>query len=213
MFSSRRLGLFDSIPCPEKSTCTRNPCLFSHQEGLADPTAIHIPVVATTARSTSSQSGSGTPAKSILKSKPRLSSDVSVPAKRMFSSTSSLSSESPGTPLAIQQASPTSEPPRKIQRLDGYKRAQLVTASASQPVCLSSPHLLSLSLLNSLVIHTVPQNVYLLLIHFLPKRLESRLFVLILRRARYLFLFGRPVSKAFTMPSCTSLVIHYPGFH
>ena len=187
MFPSRRLGLFDSIPCPDKSTCTRNPCLFSHQQGVTDPTAIHIPLISTS--KSSFPSATGFPAKSILKSKPN--SDVSVPAKRTLSSSPSIS-ESPATRLSVQQASPTSEPPRKIQRLDGYKKAQPVTASSVQPVCLSSPSLPILFLSNPLVI-TVPVSAYLSLIHLLITRLENRFSVLILQQAESLFQSDKPV--------------------
>ncbi|KAF8525311.1 ribonuclease H-like protein [Gautieria morchelliformis] len=117
MFSRR--GLFGSIPCPERTTCTRNPCLFSHQQGLADPSAVRVPA----ATPPKSILVAATPPKSILKSTPAASSDVSVPAKRALAA-------SPATPAARQQPTPTSEPPRKIQRL-AYKSAQ--PAASSQP--------------------------------------------------------------------------------
>lgn len=191
MFSSRRLGLFDSVPCPDTPSCMRNPCLFSHKQGLTDPTLVRVSTGGTSAAF--SIGNASPPTKSILKSNHQLNSHVSVPAKRVLSSSASSLSESPAPRLSVQQASPTSEPPRKIQRLDGYKKAQPIIASSSQPVCLSSLCPPSPLLPLDPLVVTVPARAYLSLIHFLTKRLESRLSALILQQVRSLFPCDRPV--------------------
>jgi hypothetical protein len=121
MFSAR-IGLFNNIPCPDISGCSRNPCLFSHERGLTRS----APIIGPLAVTSTSAPHAAMPAKSILKHAIASSSNVTVSTKRPITPTRADPSASPGI----------SEPPRKLQRLDTLRRA--VQPPSTSSVCLFS---------------------------------------------------------------------------
>lgn len=204
MFSSRRLGLFDTVPCPETSSCNRNPCPFSHHPGLQESLPVHIPTTVNVTNLPLSTTGPGSsqgPPKSILKSKPTI---VSVPAKRPMPSPSPISSESAVTRPSTQPSTSTSEPPRKLQRLDGTKRGLPLPATPSTSVCLSSLCPPS-PFLSDPPNHEILVNACHTLLPFHNIRLASRFSTSPRPSAKCLSQSGRQVSRLFSTPSCTSL--------
>ncbi|KAI0353634.1 ribonuclease H-like protein [Trametes cingulata] len=123
------LGLFQTLPCPEKPHCTRLNCIFSHS-----PDITHIPVtpvpVDVSQPTASSSTGPQRPVPSAASSSstPRpsssaaaaLAASTSIPAKRPISSPLRAAGPSNGTS--------TSEPPTKLQR----------TGTARRPVAVPS---------------------------------------------------------------------------
>ncbi|KAJ3970559.1 hypothetical protein EV361DRAFT_915324 [Lentinula raphanica] len=103
MFST--LGLFSNLQCPQKDSCTRSNCLFSHKDSsqLPPPPTLHIPVDESNVASSSSSS---TPIQA--------EQAKTVPAKRTVTS-------SP-TRTPIGRASTPVEPPRKLQKLDSSQK-------------------------------------------------------------------------------------------
>lgn len=131
MFTSRRLGLFDGITCPDITSCSRNPCLFSHKRELSGDGPIKDPPTLSTA---STSGSSGSPAiKPILKPILKLSHSSSssepsssIPAKRPM-----LASPLTASPIL----SPANEPPRKLLRVGRLKAVAVNFASSSKSVC------------------------------------------------------------------------------
>ncbi|KAM5540478.1 hypothetical protein V8D89_005936 [Ganoderma adspersum] len=118
MFSS--LGLFHTLPCPDKQHCNRPNCLFSHRPDLTQfpVTPVPIDVRAPSFESSSAESKHSTP-----KSKPtRTSSASSIPAKRSLSS--------PLRAPPPSNGNPTSEPPTKFQRTGTPQRPVAVPTRA-----------------------------------------------------------------------------------
>ncbi|KIK68048.1 hypothetical protein GYMLUDRAFT_36869 [Collybiopsis luxurians FD-317 M1] len=99
MFSP--LGLFKHLQCPERDSCTRPQCIFSHKHPseLPQPSTLAIPV-----------------------DEPKSQADQVkiVPAKRTVNSSSLPTSSSP---VSI------AEPPRKVQKLDSSQKRSAVQAS------------------------------------------------------------------------------------
>ncbi|PCH41072.1 hypothetical protein WOLCODRAFT_69616 [Wolfiporia cocos MD-104 SS10] len=108
MFST--VGLFESLPCPEKHNCRRVKCLFNHRPGAKEVHTLHIPVEQPAAPAppatapVASSSTSGTQRSQI----PAQKAASSVPAKRP------LSYAQVSSPNRTKEAS--NEPPRKLQR-------------------------------------------------------------------------------------------------
>ncbi|KAI0938065.1 hypothetical protein AcV7_003362 [Taiwanofungus camphoratus] len=125
MFSS--LGLFDNLPCPNRQNCSRVNCLFSHRPGLTEPPTAHIPVDV--------PKQSSAPVASTSKALPAQQTAASIPAKRPIS----LQSRAAGG----SNETPTSEPPRKLQKVGPVKRPiALPTATQTSngvPVIRVSP--------------------------------------------------------------------------
>ncbi|KAJ3799102.1 Rexo1 protein [Lentinula aff. detonsa] len=122
MFST--LGLFASLQCPQRDSCTRLNCIFSHKDSLdlPPPTTLHIPV---DEPKVSSSSSAGSPI-------PQVEQVKTVPAKRTVTS----------SPLRLpnSRVSTPTEPPRKLQKLDSsQKRATQAPASTGAPVLRVTP--------------------------------------------------------------------------
>ena len=140
MFSS--LGLFQTLPCPDKQHCNRPSCLFSHRPDLTQfpvtpvPVDIHPP----SSESTSAESKHSTP-----NSKPtRTSSASSIPAKRSLSSPLRASSTSNGNPA--------SEPPSKFQRTGTPQRPVAVPTRAQSSSV--RPHYVASSIQPPILVQT-----------------------------------------------------------
>ncbi|RDB22461.1 Exonuclease GOR [Hypsizygus marmoreus] len=99
MFSS--LGLFQTLACPEKDTCTRRPCVFSHRADLPAPLPLSIQVRDSTQPS---------------------SSKSTIPSKRAVPASPHRVGSAPPTP--------NGEPPRKLQKL-GVKQRPLPVLTSS----------------------------------------------------------------------------------
>lgn len=107
MFSS--LGLFQSLPCPYKSSCTRTKCLFSHKPETQAPSyIIAVPDNPTPQQSTSSN----------------------VPAKRALPALARPSGlSSPSTSSSV-------EPPRKLQKTGSSQKPTAVPSAVQVNVRL-----------------------------------------------------------------------------
>ena len=101
MFSS--LGLFQNLPCPERTTCTRPTCIFSHRTDLPPSPSLNIPVNEPKIASSSTQRGLS----------------AAIPAKRSVNA--SLPESGNGRPLG--------EPPRKLQKLSPQKALAVPSTS------------------------------------------------------------------------------------
>ncbi|TFK75814.1 hypothetical protein BDN72DRAFT_831251 [Pluteus cervinus] len=100
MFSS--LGLFQSLPCPYKSSCTRTKCLFSHKPETQSPSyIIAVPDNPTPQQSTSSN----------------------VPAKRALPALARPSG------LSSPSTSSSLEPPRKLQKIGSSQKPAAVSSA------------------------------------------------------------------------------------
>lgn len=110
MFSP--LGLFHSLPCPNKLQCRRKNCLFSHKSGVVEnPVSIPYDTPQPVASS------------SALASRP------SVPAKRPAAS-------SPTHALSSANAASSVQPQRKLQKVGtAQKPLALPTASRTPVSC------------------------------------------------------------------------------
>lgn len=123
MFSS--LGLFQTLPCPEKDHCDRPNCLFSHRPDLSQFPVTPVPVDVRRPSSESSPTGSKrSPAST------RSSPASCIPAKRSVSS--------PLRAIAPSNGNPTSEPPTKFQRTGTPQRPVAVPTRAQSASV--SPH-------------------------------------------------------------------------
>ncbi|TFK43452.1 ribonuclease H-like domain-containing protein [Crucibulum laeve] len=109
MFSSLRL--FQNVSCPEKQNCKRPHCIFSHRTDLPPPPPLNIPI----------EQPKPAPADPPKRSPVKPSNGVVVPAKRPISTTLSRG------PLS---AGPSSEPPRKLQKV-GSSTKPIAVPSAS----------------------------------------------------------------------------------
>ncbi|KAI0771596.1 ribonuclease H-like protein [Trametes elegans] len=119
------LGLFQTLPCPEKQHCARRNCLFSHRPDLTKIPVTPVPVdVPKPAPSTSAVAPRPPPSASAA-------SSLSIPAKRSVSSPLRAAGPSNGPS--------TSEPPTKLQRAGPSRRPVAVpsgpqTSSTGVPV-------------------------------------------------------------------------------
>ncbi|KAF8897630.1 ribonuclease H-like domain-containing protein [Infundibulicybe gibba] len=109
MFSS--LGLFQTFPCPQRDTCTRPKCIFSHRSDLPPPPPLAIPVQAPKTASIPSEKPPHQSASSSVPS-------TSVPAKRAV----------PMNSTRVIGAS-TGEPPKKLQKLGPSRTLAVSTVS------------------------------------------------------------------------------------
>ncbi|CAA7259853.1 unnamed protein product [Cyclocybe aegerita] len=113
MFST--LGLFSSVACPERASCTRPNCLFSHSQNLPLPRPLGLPQVRPSQPVASSSSAS--PPARAAANKPK---DSLIPTKRPAVS-----------PVTGAFTSP--EPPRKFQKVGSAQRpSALPTASYTE---------------------------------------------------------------------------------
>lgn len=103
-------GLFKDLACPERDTCTRPQCIYSHLSNIPPPKPLGKPAF------TSPQSASGTSS-----GLPRDTAKESViPAKRP-------AIVSPSKLLPV-----SAEPPRKVQKVNPGKRISVPTASHTE---------------------------------------------------------------------------------
>lgn len=127
MFSS--LGLFQSLPCPEKSTCKRPGCIFSHLPDVTHIPTVPVPVDIPSTPSTSKPvnvAAAATTATASTSYSQRVVGSASIPAKRPLSPPlrrAAGSNDSSSTLSAI-------EPPRKLQKTGLSKKP---VATAVQP--------------------------------------------------------------------------------
>lgn len=115
MFSN--LGLFKGLACPDRGSCSRLHCLYSHSPNVPQPRALILPVPATSSLSLEKGKGLEKPKSSV------------VPAKRP--AVASASKGSPGS----------TEPPRKTQKVGPVQRPLVVSSAiqrAEVPVIASS---------------------------------------------------------------------------
>lgn len=106
MFSS--LGLFQNIACPDKNTCSRPHCIFSHRTDLPPPPELYVPVEES----------------KVTASFPR----PSIPAKRSVA-------HSPHYTAGKYNGSPLEEPPRKQQKVDSVQKKSTVSSTSYTSVC------------------------------------------------------------------------------
>ena len=102
------LGLFQSLPCPDKPSCERPNCLFSHSPDVKQVPTTPIPVGAPKASSSKPVAGPSQPSPSSSKVGPRPSSATVVPAKR---------------PGQLTSNGGVVEPPRKLLKVGPSKSA------------------------------------------------------------------------------------------
>ncbi|KAJ4478215.1 hypothetical protein J3R30DRAFT_2877546 [Lentinula aciculospora] len=122
MFST--LGLFENLQCPERDSCKRPNCIFSHKASsdLPPPTSLQIPVDEPKVASFSSDPKPIVQAGQIK----------TVPAKRTVNSSPILAPSS--------SASTPNEPPRKLQKLDStQKRAVQASTPSGVPILRVTP--------------------------------------------------------------------------
>ncbi|KAI0335436.1 ribonuclease H-like protein [Cubamyces sp. BRFM 1775] len=125
------LGLFQSLPCPDKQHRTRLHCLFSHSPDITSipvtPVPVDIPKSAPPQASSSTSSRASrpfTPATAVA------SASASIPAKRPVSSPLRAAGPSNGTAAR--------EPPTKLQRT-GAPNRPVAVPSGSQTTSTGAP--------------------------------------------------------------------------
>ncbi|KAJ3488366.1 hypothetical protein NLI96_g2903 [Meripilus lineatus] len=117
-------GLFQSLPCPERSTCKRICCPFSHDPNVKLPPIAHIVAEAPKSILKPSSSSLGP----VASSSRTPATDGSIPAKRSVSS-----------PLRTHSRNGTSssdEPPRKLQKVGTLQKPSAIPSA--QPAKISS---------------------------------------------------------------------------
>ncbi|KAI0375608.1 ribonuclease H-like protein [Pilatotrama ljubarskyi] len=121
------LGLFQTLPCPDRPRCTRLNCIFSHNPDHAQIPVTPVPVDVPKPSASDSTAPSKPTASTSLSSKPSTSAaaatSTSIPAKRPISSPLRAAGPSNGTS--------TSEPPTKLQRT-GTPRRPVAVPSGPQ---------------------------------------------------------------------------------
>jgi RNA exonuclease 1 len=95
------LRLFHNLACPDKNSCTRPTCLFSHRPDLPPPLSLIVPF----------EESKPSPS-------PSNNDGATVPAKR------------PVANSPLSNGSPIGEPPRKLQKL-GSTQKQVAASSTS----------------------------------------------------------------------------------
>ncbi|KAH9951613.1 Rexo1 protein [Amylocystis lapponica] len=99
------LGLFSSLACPQKQSCTRPNCIFSHRPGTAEVFSLHIPVHVPEDSPVAGPSSS------------------SIPAKRPIHSTDR-------PPATSHHASSGAEPPAKLRRTGPTTRPSAISTAS-----------------------------------------------------------------------------------
>ncbi|OBZ70194.1 RNA exonuclease 3 [Grifola frondosa] len=124
------LGLFQSLPCPDKQQCRRLNCIYSHRPDITQTPVVHIPV--DTPKATPQPASTFVASTSKVQQSPK--SSTSIPAKRTISS-----------PLRAGTSNGTVvvEPPRKLQRTGPVQRPGAISTapqlSNGVPVLRISP--------------------------------------------------------------------------
>ncbi|KAI0661013.1 ribonuclease H-like protein [Cubamyces menziesii] len=128
------LGLFQSLPCPDKQHCSRLHCLFSHSPDITSIPVTPVPVDTPKPAPAQPQASSSTSSRASRPSTPAAavsSASASIPAKRPVSSPLRAAGSSNGTVAR--------EPPTKLQRTGAPNRPVAVpsgpqTTSTGAPV-------------------------------------------------------------------------------
>ncbi|TFK91509.1 Rexo1 protein [Polyporus arcularius HHB13444] len=115
------LGLFQSLPCPEKPHCTRSNCVFSHRPDLTHIPVTPVPVDAPKPASAPASASKPTASK-LSASQPASASSASIPAKRSVSS--------PLRAAGPSNGSTSNEPPRKFLRTGPPQRPVAVPSGS-----------------------------------------------------------------------------------
>lgn len=133
MFSA--FGLFRDLPCPEKESCIRPNCLFSHDPSVKEVPVVRVPVDTPKAASTparASQAAATTPVAG--SSRGVVATPRSVPAKRPVGHV---------LPAVGSSNGQSGEPPKKFQRVGTTSHkpsaaaASSIGAVSSHDLCLA----------------------------------------------------------------------------
>lgn len=112
-------GLFKNLACPERDTCTRQNCLFSHSPDAPAPRPLIKQAPPVPSRSSASPSTSTLPPKSPPIANAKKSNATIVPAKR------------PALSSPTKSTTTSAEPPRKLQKIGSIKRPVAVPSSST----------------------------------------------------------------------------------
>ena len=121
------LGLFQKLPCPEKQSCERPNCLFSHSPTVNQVPTVPIPLVAPQPAAAAQVQ----PTASTSRVPAQTQKQHVVPVKRPISSPLRVAGPSHGTPPR--------EPPSKMQRVGTPQRPAAVPTKAFTPVSRCLP--------------------------------------------------------------------------
>ncbi|KAI0719584.1 Rexo1 protein [Cerioporus squamosus] len=123
------LGLFQTLPCPEKQLCTRSNCVFSHRPDLTQIPVTPVPV--DTPKPASAPASASKPSASKSYASQPTSSSTSIPAKRSVSSPlRAAAGPSNGTT--------SNEPPRKLLRTGPPQRPVAVPSGTRTSAMLKT---------------------------------------------------------------------------
>lgn len=127
------LNLFQRDPCPERDTCKRPNCIFSHDPNTPQTPTPRI-LVESPPQVVPSGSGSGTSTPSSSRiATPRSSTQSQSQGKRGFSSPLSPSLKAGGSSAAGPS---TGEPPRKLQRVGTAQKPVAIPTATTTSVSL-----------------------------------------------------------------------------
>ena len=113
MFSN--LALFKGLACPDRGSCSRSYCLYSHSPNVPQPRALILPVPSTSSLSPDKGKGLEKPKSSV------------VPAKRP-----AIASPAKGSPGSA-------EPPRKTQKVGPIQRPLAVSSAIQRAEVATTP--------------------------------------------------------------------------
>jgi RNA exonuclease 1 len=113
MFSN--LALFKGLACPDRGSCSRSHCLYSHSPNVPQPRALILPVPSTSSLSPDKGKGLEKPKSSV------------VPAKRP-----AIASPAKGSPGPA-------EPPRKTQKVGPIQRPLAVSSAIQRAEVTTTP--------------------------------------------------------------------------
>ncbi|KAI0773440.1 Rexo1 protein [Irpex lacteus] len=143
MFST--IGLFSKLPCPEKETCKRPNCLFSHSPDVKQVPTVRVPVGAPKASSSKSVPVHSQPSPSSSKIKTSVPNASVVPAKRPGQLISNGVAAEP--PRKLLKVGPTSKPvaqPSSSVGADGVPILRVNAAQSQVPIPVRQTMLKSL---------------------------------------------------------------------
>lgn len=100
------LGLFATLPCPDRPNCGRTNCVFSHDPRVVQRSPVHIPIEQPSQTNIASTSTAVPNSASVARSRP-----LTIPSKRP------LPLSVPRNTSARNAPSPVNEPPSKLQRV------------------------------------------------------------------------------------------------
>ncbi|CAL1700748.1 unnamed protein product [Somion occarium] len=112
------LGLFSTLPCPERPNCNRVNCIFSHDPNVVQPPTVRVPIEIPKASSSRHVTAPVPPTSQTSFPKPSV-----IPVKRQHS----LASGAAGS--SSNSASTSGEPPKKLQRIGTIQRPNAVSTT------------------------------------------------------------------------------------